>query len=63
MYVCICNAIKESELRCAARNVSGDAEEVYAALGREVNCGQCLMDAESLLFEERELANQPAAAA
>lgn len=63
MYVCICNAIKESELRSAARKVSGDAEEVYAALGCQVNCGQCLMDAEGILFEERELAVQPAFAA
>lgn len=63
MYVCICNAIKESELRRAACKVSGDAEEVYAAMGCQVNCGQCLMDAESILFEERELAIQPAFAA
>lgn len=63
MYVCICNAIKESDLRRAARSNSGDAEEVYAAMGCQVNCGQCLMDAEAILFEERELAIQPAFAA
>lgn len=62
MYVCICNAIRECELRRAARLTSGDAEAVYAALGKVPNCGQCLDDAEEILFEEREMAMQPAAA-
>ena len=55
MYTCVCNAIRENELRRAARHVSGDAEAVYAALGKRPNCGQCLEDAEDILFEEREL--------
>ncbi len=53
MYVCICNAIRESELRRAARHTSGDAEAVYAALGKRPDCSQCLEDAEDILFEER----------
>ncbi len=63
MYVCICNAIRESELRRAARHVSGDAEACYAALGKRPSCGSCLDDAEDILFEERELGLLPAAAA
>lgn len=62
LYVCICNAIRESELRRVARHVSGDAEAAYAALGKRPNCGQCLMEADEILFEERELGLQPAAA-
>ena len=54
MYVCICNAIRECELREAARKVSGDADAVYAALGKTPQCGQCLDDAAMILIEERE---------
>ena len=62
MYVCICNAIGEAELRRMAQHVPGDAEAVYAALGKQPNCGSCLADADAVLFEERE-AGVPAAAA
>jgi len=31
MYVCICNAIRETDFRRAACCVQGDAEAVYAA--------------------------------
>ncbi|MGI8943930.1 MAG: (2Fe-2S)-binding protein [Qipengyuania sp.] len=63
MYVCICNAIRETELRRVARHVSGDAEAAYAALGKRPNCGQCLMDADNVLAEEREMSFLPAHAA
>ena len=62
MYVCICNAIRETELRRVARHVSGDAEAAYAALGKRPNCGQCLCDADAILFEEREAGFQAVAA-
>ena len=55
MYVCICNAIRETELRRIAQSTNGDAEAAYAKLGKRPNCGQCLVDAEAILFEEREL--------
>ncbi|MBS0482361.1 MAG: (2Fe-2S)-binding protein [Proteobacteria bacterium] len=54
MYVCICNAIRECELRAAARQHPGDADAVYAALGKTPQCGQCLDDAAHILIEERE---------
>lgn len=63
MYVCICNAIRDCELRRAARLCPGNAEAVYAALGKRPNCGQCLEEAEDILFEEREIALLPARAA
>ncbi|MCT2558900.1 (2Fe-2S)-binding protein [Tsuneonella sp. YG55] len=62
MYVCICNAIRESELRRAAVRTPGDAEAVYAKLGKRPNCGTCLADADAIVFEERELASVPFAA-
>ncbi|OZA91511.1 MAG: ferredoxin [Erythrobacter sp. 34-65-8] len=63
MYVCICNAIRESELRRIARVTSGDAETAYAALGKRPNCGNCLCEAEEVLRHEREHALCPAVAA
>lgn len=62
MYVCICNAIRECDVRRMARRVTGDAESVYAALGKRPNCGHCLEEAEDLIFEEREMDFQSAAA-
>ena len=53
MYVCICNAIREADLRLEARATVGGAEAVYAALGKRPNCGQCLLRAETVLAEER----------
>jgi bacterioferritin-associated ferredoxin len=59
MYVCVCNAIRESEFRQAARQVEGDVEAVYASLGWEPQCRTCLEEAEELLFEERVLDRRP----
>ena len=60
MYVCICNAIKETELRHAAARFDGDAEAVYAALGCLPRCGQCLEDANGIVSEVRCAAKLPA---
>lgn len=62
MYVCICNAIRESELRRVACRVPGNAETCYAALGKRPQCGQCMDDAEEMIAEERELRCVPVAA-
>ena len=62
MYVCVCNAIRESELRHAARHTSGDAEACYAALGKRPDCRQCLDDADIILLEEREAGGNSLAA-
>ena len=53
MFVCICNAIRETDLRETARRTGGDACSVYAALGKRPNCGQCLDDADMMIEEER----------
>ncbi|MEO5706554.1 MAG: ferredoxin [Alteraurantiacibacter sp.] len=53
MYICVCNAIREKDLKVAARCTSGAAESVYAALGKRPNCGQCLDDAQLLIDEAR----------
>lgn len=53
MYVCICNAVRECELRKAARASRGDAEALYASLGRPPQCRQCLDDADDIVANER----------
>lgn len=53
MYVCICNAIRETELREAAREMPGDVEAIYEALGRVPQCRQCFENAEGILDDER----------
>jgi bacterioferritin-associated ferredoxin len=53
MFVCICNAIRDRDLRAAARCCSDGAEAIYNALGRPPQCRQCLEDAEEIIAEER----------
>lgn len=60
MYVCICNAIKESDLRIAAKAHEGTAEELYVRLGRQPQCCQCLEDAEAIVADARASAHVPA---
>jgi bacterioferritin-associated ferredoxin len=56
MYICICNAIREDELRRAALTSGGDAEATYQTLGKRPNCGQCLGEAGKIIEQERALA-------
>ena len=60
MYVCICNAIRETDLRSAARCCSGDADAVYNSLGRVPQCRQCIDDALEIMMDERAAASTPA---
>ncbi len=53
MYICICNAIREKDLRRIACEQSGDAEALYAKLGFAPQCRQCLEDAEAIVNEAR----------
>jgi len=41
MYVCICNALKESQVRLVAGSLSSP-HELHPALGCRVRCGRCL---------------------
>lgn len=52
MYVCICNAIREADLRAVAPVSTGCPERAYAALGKAPNCGGCLAHAERVLADE-----------
>jgi bacterioferritin-associated ferredoxin len=53
MFICICNAIRESDLRSAARRQNGDAEALYQTLGHQPRCRQCLITAQQIVATER----------
>lgn len=49
MYVCLCNAISDTQLERLAAEGHRNAPTAYAALGAEVCCGRCLPIAEKIL--------------
>lgn len=53
MVVCVCNAIRERDVRAAARAGATSACQAYRALGREPKCGQCVSYARSIIDSER----------
>jgi bacterioferritin-associated ferredoxin len=56
MVVCICNVIREKDIREAARSGICDVVDVYAHLGCEPNCCQCFSFAEQIIDEETRVA-------
>ena len=60
VYICICNAIRESDLRAEAKIANGCAEDLYRRLGREPQCRQCLEEADRIVLEVRDAARLPA---
>jgi len=54
LYICICNAVRECDLRKAARACPGDVDAVYDSLGKQPQCGQCLDEAMEIMIEERD---------
>jgi bacterioferritin-associated ferredoxin len=55
MYVCICNAITDKQIRRAARNGVDNLHELREILGVASNCGSCADQAQSILRQ----ASQP----
>ena len=53
MVVCVCNAIRERDVREAARAGCCDPLKAYASLGRRPRCGQCIPYARDLIASER----------
>ena len=56
MVVCVCNAIREKDVRAAARQGAACPSSAYATMGRRPRCGQCFPFARSIIAEERALA-------
>ena len=54
MYVCICNALRENQIReLAVERPTATAEEIYVALGVDPDCGTCLYYAQDVIDAER----------
>ncbi len=49
MFVCSCNAYRDSQIAEAARNGARTACEAYEALGNGPNCGGCLETADLIV--------------
>ncbi len=56
MYICICNAYRDAEIREAARAGLRSAPKAYAALGGKPRCGRCLPVAQELIDQEHDSA-------
>lgn len=53
MVVCVCNAIRENQVRSAARTGATTACQAYETLGRRPKCGQCVPFARAIIDMER----------
>ena len=53
MYVCICNAITDKQIRRAAKNGTTDLRGLQAKLGVASGCGSCTEAASEILAEYR----------
>jgi bacterioferritin-associated ferredoxin len=52
VYVCVCNALKERDVKAAARAAGKPCPHAaYAQLGAKVKCGQCLPFAREVVSE------------
>ncbi|MDH3545874.1 MAG: (2Fe-2S)-binding protein [Gammaproteobacteria bacterium] len=58
MYVCICNAITEKQIRKAAKSGVQDLWGLQAELGVATNCGSCKETASEILREHRQTKNR-----
>jgi bacterioferritin-associated ferredoxin len=62
VYVCICERVRESEVRSAIRCGARCEETVGDACGAGTGCGSCLDRISELIAEENALDLQPAQA-
>ncbi len=51
MYVCLCRAVTDTEIREAANSGTHDLEGLNDALGVGANCGSCLETAQAIIDE------------
>ena len=49
MYVCVCNAYRDAEIRAVAQSGVRCARQAYAELGNGPRCGRCLILAQILI--------------
>jgi bacterioferritin-associated ferredoxin len=52
MIVCVCNAIRESDVRQAARDGASCPSSAYGRFGAKPRCGQCFPFARQIIAAE-----------
>ncbi len=52
MVVCVCNAIREKDLKEAVRDGADTPCSAYARFGRRPKCGQCVSIARTIIAAE-----------
>ena len=63
MYVCVCNAYRDTEIRAVAQAGVRCAKKAYQELGNGPRCGRCLNFAQGLIdgvHEDQPRGGQPA---
>ncbi len=53
MYVCVCNAITDKQIRKAAKSGVRNLRQLQAELGVATNCGSCKDTATQILRDSR----------
>jgi len=53
MYVCVCNAVTDRQIRSQSECTRGTVAEVYRALGIKLQCGKCVRTAKCIINELR----------
>jgi bacterioferritin-associated ferredoxin len=54
MYVCVCNAVTDSEVRSCVRDGARTLADLREQLGVATDCGRCARLARALLREQQE---------
>ncbi len=57
MYVCLCNALTECQVRAAVEEGAGRPRDVYGACGCRAQCGGCTKAILCLIREAQSLAS------
>jgi bacterioferritin-associated ferredoxin len=63
MYVCVCNAITDREVRAQAQSECRTVSAIYRSLGTKPKCGKCVPLVRRLMRQVVELSQPQAAAA
>ena len=53
MYVCLCNALKCTQFKAAAKNGAGDVPSAFKACGAKPRCGRCFEEAARVMGHDR----------
>jgi bacterioferritin-associated ferredoxin len=62
MYVCVCNAITDRDVRSQAQRDANTVAAMYRSLGKKPKCGKCVPLVCQLMRQVVELSQPPAAA-